>query len=114
MTDDQDQEDVTPRAEVLREAESLITGDRNETYGTPTQNFTNIAEFWNTQFAHMLQPGARFTPQDVAIAMVHVKLARMIAQPKRDNWVDLAGYAACGYEAMEDNLKPIATSYTSE
>jgi hypothetical protein len=31
--------------------------------------------------------------------MIGLKLARITAQPKRDNWTDIAGYAACGYEA---------------
>lgn len=99
MTDDQ--KDITPRAEVLREAEQLITGDRNETYGTPTQNFTNIAELWNVQFAHLLKDDAKFSAYDVALAQIHVKMARMVAQPKRDNFVDIAGYAACGWEAKD-------------
>lgn len=92
---------VPARAELLREAETLITGERNESYGTPTQNFDNIAGLWNVQFGHMLKDGQRFTGAHVAQAMSHVKLARMVAQPKRDNWLDLAGYAACGWEAQE-------------
>ena len=103
----EDKKDITPRAEVLREAEQLITGDRNETYGTPTQNFTNIAGLWNIQFRHLLKDGMEFSATDVALAMVHVKMARMVAQPKRDNFVDLAGYAACGYEALgEEKTNP--------
>jgi hypothetical protein len=108
-----DQKDVTPRAEVLREAEKLITGDRNETYGTPTQNFDNIAKLWNVQFRHLLKDGAEFAAADVALAQIHVKMARMVAQPKRDNFVDLAGYAACGWECIpgeeepEDEISPL-------
>lgn len=90
---------IAPRAELLREAEGLITGDRNQSYGTPTQNFQNIADLWNVQFGHMLAEGHKFTAPHIAQAMAHVKLARMAAQPKRDNYLDLAGYAACGWEA---------------
>lgn len=103
-----DQKDVTPRAEVLREAEQLIVGDRNDTYGTPTQNFTNIADLWNVQFRHLLKDGAKFTPADIALALIQVKMARTIAQPKRDNFVDIAGYAACGYETtVEPDPEPV-------
>lgn len=91
-------EEAPPRSQALVDANELITGDRNETYGTPTQNFTNIAAFWNVQFGHMLADGAQFTAANVAQANALQKLARMIAQPKPDNWIDLAGYAACGYE----------------
>lgn len=102
-------DEVTPRAEVLREAETLITGDRNHTYGTPTQNFTNIAALWNVQFAHLLKDDAEFTATDVALAQIHVKMGRMVAQPKRDNFVDIAGYSACGYETtIEPEPEPAA------
>jgi hypothetical protein len=104
MTDDQ--LEISPRAEVLREAERLITGDRNETYGTPTQNFTNIADLWNVQFRHLLAPGKEFSAADVALAQIHVKMARTITQPKRDNFVDLAGYAACGWECVPGEAQP--------
>lgn len=93
--------DETPRGEVLLEARELITGDRNETYGSPTQNFQNTADLLNIQFRHKLQPGMVFTPTDVAVMMMQLKLARLVAQPKRDNFVDIAGYAACGWECTE-------------
>ena len=95
-------EEISERASVLREAESLITGDRNVSYGSPTQNFKNIAALWTTRYAHKLKDGEAFTGSDVADAMILLKVARNIAQPKRDNAVDLAGYAACGYEALLD------------
>jgi hypothetical protein len=87
------------RVKVLLEAAELIDGDRNKSYGTPTQNFANIAEMWTTRFRHKLAPGEVFTASDVADAMILLKVARNIAQNKRDNYVDLAGYAGCGYEA---------------
>lgn len=87
-----------PRAQILHEAAQLITGDRNVTYGSPTQNFTNISHLWNARFGHMLREGEKFTAADVADAMILVKVARNIADQKRDNWLDIAGYAACGYE----------------
>lgn len=91
----------SPRAKVLQEAESLITGDRNASYGTPTQNFQNTADLLNVQFGHKLKE--RFTATDVAMIMIQLKMARLIASPnKRDNWVDLAGYAACGFETTEE------------
>lgn len=93
--------EVTPRASVLREAESLITGDRNKAYGSPTQNFTNTAEIWTALIRHKLKDGEVLTPAEVASFMIGLKLARTVGEPKRDNWVDMAGYAGCGYEASE-------------
>lgn len=89
---------VSPRVQALCTAAEHIEGDRNVSYGTPTENFANIAAFWNVQFGHLLKKRARFMPGHVAQANALQKLARMIAQPKGDNWIDLAGYAACGYE----------------
>lgn len=91
--------DVTPREDVLNEASQLITGDRNRTYGSPTQNFADTAAVWNTILRRKLKDGEQITPGEVAAMMVGLKLVRMVAQPKRDNWVDIAGYAGCGYEA---------------
>ena len=89
------------RARVLEEAARLITGDRNKSYGSPTQNFQNTADLWSVQFGHLLKDGERFTASHVAQAMSLLKLARMIAGAKLDNWTDLAGYAGCGAECDE-------------
>jgi hypothetical protein len=93
---------VPPRSTLLFEAEGLITGDRNASYGSPTENFQNTADLWTTQFKHLLKDGARFTAAHIAQGMMQLKLARMVAQPKRDNYLDLAGYAACGWECEEE------------
>ncbi len=90
---------TTPREDALNEAAQLITGDRNRTYGSPTQNFSDTAAVWNTILRRKLKDGESIGPGEVAAMMVGLKLVRMVAQPKRDNWVDIAGYAGCGYEA---------------
>lgn len=94
----------TPREAILTEAAGLITGDRNKTYGSPTENFSNTAALWNVQIGHKLK--TPLTAADVAQLMVQLKMARMIAQPKRDNYVDAAGYLACGWECEEAIEEP--------
>jgi hypothetical protein len=97
-----DEEEVTPRGGVLREAEKLITGDRNKNYGTPTENFDTTAALWNTQLGHKLKPGESFTATDVALLMVQLKMARLKTSiSNRDHYVDIAGYIACGLECQE-------------
>lgn len=86
----------TPRQDILDEAGKLIHSDRNSSYGEPTQNFTDTAALWNVQFAHKLKEP--LTSTDVALAMVLLKMARIKAKPKRDNWADIIGYSACGFE----------------
>lgn len=87
----------TPRGEILDEARELIHGERNVAYGSPTENFERIAGIWNVQLGDKLK--APITAQEVALLMIGVKLGRAVNQPKRDNFVDIAGYAACGFEA---------------
>lgn len=89
---------VPKRAEILREAERLITGDRNQTYGEPMDNFRIIADYWNTFLSHKLKDGQKITPGDTAGMQILVKLAREKGGPKEDNKLDIAGYAACWAE----------------
>jgi hypothetical protein len=92
--------DTSIREQVLDEAKSYIMADRNQDYGTPEQNFTDIAEFWTTYLGHPVQP------HDVAAMMQLMKISRVKTNPnKRDSWVDGAGYAACGFEVAPVNLE---------
>ena len=38
---------MTKRSDVLKQAEALITGDRQEAYGPPSVNFSRIAAGWS-------------------------------------------------------------------
>lgn len=88
----------TPRQDVLREAEHLVSADRNQAYGEPTDNFATIAEMATSRFRHLLRPGARFVGSDIGDFQIITKLARNVTMKKRDSYTDMAGYAACGYE----------------
>jgi hypothetical protein len=85
---------VAPRVEALREAARIISGDRDAQYGGPEENFTRIATIWTMLF------GREFTTEDVAMAMVGLKMARYASNSgfQPDTWIDIAGYAGCGYE----------------
>ena len=74
---------------VLDEAKRIVNGARNEDYGTPEDNFARIATMWSVIL------GTEVTPRQVATCMIALKLARDAFQPKRDNLVDIAGYAHC-------------------
>jgi hypothetical protein len=84
---------MTTRREVLDTAAVIVEGDRDEKYGTPEDSFTKIAWLWS---AYM---GFAFAPHDVAAMMMLLKIARIANNAEHvDNWVDIAGYAACGGE----------------
>lgn len=81
------------RAEILDRAKACVIGDREEDYGGPERSFEAIAHLWTAYLNHGI------TPVDVAAMMALLKIARISGGHfKADNWVDLAGYAACGGE----------------
>lgn len=86
------------REHTLDTAKTLVCGDRNASYGPPDQDFARTAAMWTALFGPYLREGAAFTPADVAKAVICVKLSRSMHSPKLDNWIDAAGYAACGAE----------------
>lgn len=68
------------------EANELVNGDRQKAYGHPRQNFQVTADLWSVVL------GVPVTPEQVALCMVQVKIARELHSPKRDNLVDAIGY----------------------
>lgn len=68
-------------------------GDREQDYGSPEDNFARIANLWTAY------TGIKFTAHNVAMMLGLVKVGRAgsgVYHP--DNYVDLAGYAACAGE----------------
>lgn len=83
----------TKRSSLLNEANKIVNGARADAYGGVEDNFNNIAVLWKAY------KGVDFTPVDIAIMMTLMKVARLKNSPNhRDSWVDIAGYAACGFE----------------
>ena len=83
---------------VLHEAERIIYGDREMTYGHPSKNLWAIARLWTAYVDaasdNALQ-GKEFTAKDVALMMILVKTARLANNDShRDSVVDICGYAA--------------------
>ena len=80
---------------LLDEARDMINGPRDTEYGDATSNFTDIAKMWEPIF------GTEVNAEQVALALVALKLLRLAKKTDhRDSWIDLAGYAALGYEAQ--------------
>ena len=71
---------------LLDEAYALVTGDRQKAYDHPARNFDRIARLWSVAL------DKEITPEDVAVCMILVKIARQVHAPKRDNIVDAIGY----------------------
>lgn len=89
------------RAEILDAAKKCVCADRENQYGAPEYSFNIIARFWEDYLSGKGQQ-VDISQKDVAAMMALLKIARIVTgRQKADNWVDLAGYAACGGE-MED------------
>lgn len=69
--------------------------DRGEDYGGIEDNFADIAQMWGPIF------GAEVRPDQVALAMIALKLVRANNGYKRDNAIDIAGYAVHLAEIQE-------------
>lgn len=91
------------RKQILTEAERCVCGQREEDYGTPEDSFRVIGALWETYIKSKCvsdpEGDVCIQPEDVAYMMELLKIARIATgHGKADNWVDLAGYAACGGE----------------
>ena len=83
------------RAQFLQEVEKLVCADRNVTHGDAEDNFRVIAQLWNVYIHN--SKGEELNNKDVAIMMCLFKVSRLMSNVENiDNWLDLAGYAACG------------------
>ena len=91
------------RRKVLRQAESLVNGDRDEQYGDPVTDFQATADMWSAYLGRRLGAPIKLEPHDVAAMMMCLKIARIAHAPeKADNWVDVAGYSACGWDCLTE------------
>jgi hypothetical protein len=83
------------RAEILDTAKEYVTKDRAADHGDMEDNFHTIAEYWSTHLGRVINA------HDVAVMMTLLKCARIRQNPSHDdNWVDGAGYMACGGEIV--------------
>lgn len=73
---------------ILEEAQRLVHGDRGAAYGHPADDFARTGKMWGAILGTEAIPAER-----VALCMIAVKVSREVNAPKRDNRVDIAGYA---------------------
>lgn len=84
---------MTCRTEILERATYAVLIDRAATHGDAEHSFTQIAALWSVRL------GVEITAAQVTIMMIDLKTVRAWGNPAHmDNWVDIAGYGACGGE----------------
>ena len=83
------------RGYILDTAKEYVTKDRAADHGDMENNFNMIADYWSL---HLEQ---HIDAHDVAVMMTLLKVARIKSNPKHmDNFIDGAGYLACGGELV--------------
>lgn len=68
-------------------ASEVVKGPRRKSYGDARQSFERIARSWSDILT------APVSARQVALCMISLKTLRDSNSPKRDNLVDIAGYA---------------------
>ena len=74
---------------ILQEAELIVNGERAQAYGPVKDSFNRIAQMWSVVL------GTTVTAEQVGLMLITMKVARQVNASKRDNLVDIAGYAEC-------------------
>ena len=77
----------TENKSILSEADEIVNGSRQSDYGDANESFSRIATIAS------VMTGKELSPEDCCAAMMAVKLVRESFNHKRDNLVDLCGYA---------------------
>ncbi len=92
---------ASPRAKLLQDAIELVTKSRNNLYGPPSQDFARSAGMLNA--LGFSGPGGRpIRSVDMAYILNCVKLSRAMWSDQYDNPLDIAGYAACAWECIQE------------
>ena len=72
---------------ILSEAEEIVNGSRQSDYGDARESFSSVATIAS------VMTGKELDPEDCCAVLMAVKLVRESFKHKRDNLVDLCGYA---------------------
>lgn len=103
---------------LLHEAAEAISTSRNETHGSKNKCFRAMSII-DDLFTEMTTDQIEQKPELSAARMIGYKLARILAGQSdfKDHWLDIAGYAGCGWECIAGEEKKenyIATDAKSD
>ena len=92
--------------DILKEADRIVHGPRNSDYGHPIDDYSRVVEIFR------MLSGVELHPEDGALFMVAVKLARLRHNYEagvihRDSLVDAAGYLWVFAQIVESRGKTV-------
>ena len=91
---------MTYRSELLAKAQKTVDGDRDKEFGDPLQNMKCAAQLIASYLG--ARRGDSIEAADVPIMMALFKIARLAGKRgSTDSWLDLAGYAAIGFDMQQ-------------
>lgn len=91
---------MTYRSDLLAQAQQTVDGDRDREFGDPLENMKCAAQLIGGYLG--ARRGDSIEAADVPILMALFKIARLAGKRgSTDSWLDLAGYAAVGYEVQQ-------------
>ena len=98
--------DPITRPEILDEAKRIVCGERESQYGSPENNFNIAAELFSAYLRGRYNIQITLNALDTSMLLALLKISRIAGgRIKADNFIDLAGYAACGGEiALQPNI----------
>lgn len=86
---------------LVQDASRIVAHDRNENYGHPKDNHRCTAALWSAYLRAVPQPLLEghpdIRPSDVCMLNILQKISRHAHAPKRDNLVDIIGWALNEY-----------------
>lgn len=92
-----------------QKAEELVNGKRQADYGHPKVNMKRIARIWSGIL------DIDVTPEQVALCMVGLKLARLVHSPEHeDTQVDMMGYLKVLQRLLDPEDQPASSSGVAE
>jgi len=88
-----------PRMSILEDAARAVMVERAHQHGDAAHNLGLTGDLWT------LVPGKKLDAHDVALMNIMQKISRILCGHRnRDNYVDIAGYAALAWELSDGNL----------
>jgi hypothetical protein len=94
---------AAPAPSVFEEAETIVNGDREQTYGHPAKNLHATALLWAAHIEAKYGIEVPLDCFDVAWMMANLKQARQMHMHKRDNLVDAIGYIGLDQKIRDYN-----------